>query len=117
VGGIQTNSTTGFRQNDRSVESAVVDRGQSWFGRLVHLVSGPQFRASIVLPNPAQVLWGIPSQYVSRFVWTLCRHSHSPDALQGGIASVLDSNDSVDNHIRDTIVAGAYLSDEEAVEV
>lgn len=46
-----------------------------------------------------------------------CRPSHSPVALQGGIASVLDSNDSVDNHIRDTIVAGAYLSDEEAVEV
>lgn len=38
-------------------------------------------------------------------------------ALQGGIASVLDSNDSVDNHIRDTIVAGAFLSDEQAVEV
>ncbi|MCO5594785.1 hypothetical protein L7F22_048818 [Adiantum nelumboides] len=36
---------------------------------------------------------------------------------QGGVSAVLDPLDSVENHIRDTIVAGAYLCDEEAVEV
>jgi len=36
---------------------------------------------------------------------------------QGGVSAVLDPADSVESHIRDTIVAGAFLCDEETVEV
>ena len=36
---------------------------------------------------------------------------------QGGVSAVLCPSDSVENHMRDTIVAGAYLCDEETVRV
>ncbi|GBG86228.1 hypothetical protein CBR_g41133 [Chara braunii] len=45
-------------------------------------------------------------------------HENGMEGIQkGGISAVFDINDSVEDHIRDTIVAGAYLCDEEAVEV
>jgi L-aspartate oxidase len=34
---------------------------------------------------------------------------------QGGIAAVMDSEDSIENHVRDTLIAGAGLCDEEVV--
>lgn len=36
---------------------------------------------------------------------------------QGGVCAVLDQTDKVEDHVRDTIVAGAYLNDPKAVEV
>ena len=36
---------------------------------------------------------------------------------QGGVCAVLDKNDSVEAHIRDTMIAGVYLNDPRAVEV
>ncbi len=32
---------------------------------------------------------------------------------QGGVCAVLDKSDSVADHVRDTIVAGAYLNDQQ----
>ncbi|KXZ52812.1 hypothetical protein GPECTOR_8g198 [Gonium pectorale] len=36
---------------------------------------------------------------------------------QGGVCAVLDKSDSVADHVRDTVVAGAFLNDQQAVEV
>ncbi|KAI3981508.1 hypothetical protein MKX01_007435 [Papaver californicum] len=44
-------------------------------------------------------------------------HESSTNYAQGGVSAVLGPLDSVENHMRDTIVAGAYLCDEETVRV
>ncbi len=44
-------------------------------------------------------------------------NSGSTYHAQGGISAVLDKNDSIESHIRDTLIAGAGLCDPEAVRV
>ena len=44
-------------------------------------------------------------------------HERNTNYAQGGVSAILDPFDSIENHIRDTIVAGAYLCDEETVKV
>ncbi|XP_075075940.1 L-aspartate oxidase 2-b, chloroplastic-like [Nicotiana tabacum] len=44
-------------------------------------------------------------------------HESSTNYAQGGVSAVLCPLDSVENHIQDTIVAGAYLCDKETVKV
>lgn len=42
--------------------------------------------------------------------------SGSSDHAQGGIAAVLDNADSVEQHVKDTLIAGAHLSDDNATQ-
>ncbi|KAL6623155.1 hypothetical protein ACP70R_033034 [Stipagrostis hirtigluma subsp. patula] len=44
-------------------------------------------------------------------------HENNTNYAQGGVSAVLCPFDSVESHMEDTIVAGAYLCDEEAVRV
>ncbi|KAL7232547.1 hypothetical protein ACSBR2_010539 [Camellia fascicularis] len=44
-------------------------------------------------------------------------HESNTNYAQGGVCAVLCPSDSVENHMQDTIVAGAYLCDEETVRV
>lgn len=44
-------------------------------------------------------------------------HESNTNYAQGGVSAVLSSSDSVESHMQDTIVAGAYLCDEETVRV
>ncbi|PSR87580.1 L-aspartate oxidase [Actinidia chinensis var. chinensis] len=44
-------------------------------------------------------------------------HESNTNYAQGGVSAVLCPSDSVENHMRDTIVAGAYLCDDETVRV
>ncbi|XP_068638935.1 L-aspartate oxidase, chloroplastic [Aristolochia californica] len=44
-------------------------------------------------------------------------HESNTNYAQGGVSAVLCPLDSVENHMRDTIVAGAYLCDEETVKI
>jgi aspartate oxidase len=48
----------------------------------------------------------------------LCRyHESNANYAQGGVSAVLCPVDSVESHLNDTIVAGAYLCDEDTVRV
>lgn len=44
-------------------------------------------------------------------------HESNTNYAQGGVSAVLCPSDSVESHMRDTIIAGAYLCDEETVRV
>lgn len=44
-------------------------------------------------------------------------HESNTNYAQGGVSAVLCPSDSVESHMRDTIVAGAHLCDEETVRV
>ncbi|KAG6384163.1 hypothetical protein SASPL_156035 [Salvia splendens] len=44
-------------------------------------------------------------------------HESNTNYAQGGVSAVLSPSDSVESHMHDTIVAGAYLCDEETVRV
>lgn len=44
-------------------------------------------------------------------------HECNTNYAQGGVSAVLCPSDSVESHMNDTIVAGAYLCDEETVRV
>jgi L-aspartate oxidase len=44
-------------------------------------------------------------------------HECNTNYAQGGVSAVLHPSDSVESHMMDTIVAGAYLCDEESVRV
>lgn len=44
-------------------------------------------------------------------------HESNTNYAQGGVSAVLCPSDSVESHMEDTIVAGAYLCDEETVRV
>ncbi|OMO80673.1 hypothetical protein CCACVL1_12823 [Corchorus capsularis] len=44
-------------------------------------------------------------------------HESNTNYAQGGVSAVLCPSDSVESHMQDTIVAGAYLCDEETVKV
>lgn len=44
-------------------------------------------------------------------------HESNTNYTQGGVSAVLCPSDSVESHMRDTVVAGAYLCDEETVRV
>lgn len=44
-------------------------------------------------------------------------HESNTNYAQGGVSAVLSPLDSVESHMRDTIIAGAYLCDEETVRV
>ncbi|XP_050134632.1 L-aspartate oxidase 2-a, chloroplastic-like isoform X1 [Malus sylvestris] len=44
-------------------------------------------------------------------------HESNTNYAQGGVSAVLSQSDSVESHMQDTIVAGAYLCDEETVRV
>lgn len=58
------------------------------------------------------------SEYADVIVVTKKNKSESnTNYAQGGIASVIDKNDSFENHIQDTLIAGAGLCDPHAVEI
>ncbi|CAK9154299.1 unnamed protein product [Ilex paraguariensis] len=44
-------------------------------------------------------------------------HESNTNYAQGGVSAVLGPSDSVESHMRDTMIAGAYLCDEETVRV
>ena len=77
-----------------SYDSIIVGSGLAGLSTAIHLANNKQKVALITKKTLAQ-----------------CNSYYA----QGGIAAVMDNNDSVDGHIEDTIVAGAGLCDKNAV--
>ena len=62
----------------------------------------------------------MPSRPPSLAAWAIITKHDADEGCtklaQGGVCAVLDEHDSVEKHIQDTQVAGAFLNDESAVE-
>ncbi|KPP94781.1 MAG: L-aspartate oxidase, partial [Erythrobacteraceae bacterium HL-111] len=73
----------------------------------------------VVIGSGAAGLTAALALAVSKRVLVLAKGSLTGGSTawaQGGIAAVLDAGDTFENHVRDTMVAGAGLNDREAVE-
>ena len=84
------------------------------------------FRVFLGIQNPSDPATGVAglcyalevAKHGSVAVITKAKpHENNTNYAQGGVSVVLCPMDSVESHIRDTIIVGAYLCDEETVRV